>query len=184
MGVNEKGAAFLPLLSRCSRQTSGSADAGLLIDGFERVNIGGRNVCQDLAVEDDIAFFERADKAAIAPAADPAGGIDADNPERAHLALACPAVAVGEPESAHHRCAGLLEPAAGGPEETLCQLPQMLFSAGTCGMRYGTRHESAPCAFSLQSIRDRGSWRGLWHNPRPSRSIHGANHACALSTSS
>src|SRR5438477_5954796 len=58
------------------------------------------DVCQDLAVEFDAGFFQTVDERAVAHIVQFRGGSDADDPQRAVLALALFPAGVGELQSA------------------------------------------------------------------------------------
>src|SRR5579883_3484800 len=73
---------------------------GLLGEAFKRGLVFDGQVGEDLAIEFDAGFLEAADEPGVAEAVGLGGGADADDPERAELALALLATGVSELEAA------------------------------------------------------------------------------------
>src|ERR1700674_1475100 len=82
---------------------------GLFDDAAEGRLVEHREIGEDLAVHVDPRFLQSRDELAVRHARFAGSGIDARDPERAKLALAVAAVAVGVLPRAHHRLLGDLE---------------------------------------------------------------------------
>src|SRR5829696_3336378 len=74
---------------------------GLLGKSAERLGVAHGDVREHLAVDLDPGLAEAVDELGVAHSLTPGSGIDADDPELAHLPLADPAVAVGVLARAH-----------------------------------------------------------------------------------
>src|SRR3954453_11696770 len=61
---------------------------GDLSDAGKRSRIADRDVGQDLAIESDACLLEPGDQLAVGQAIRSGSGVQADDPQRAHLALA------------------------------------------------------------------------------------------------
>src|SRR6185312_16815 len=82
---------LLYLISRCRRgvrRSSGQTGLCFLGDHAKRLDVVHGDVGQDLAVHRDTGLAQAIDQAAVGQAEHARGGVDADDPQRAELALA------------------------------------------------------------------------------------------------
>jgi len=80
-----------------SRESDQAAKAGRLPDG---------HIGQHLPVDGDAGFLQPVDELAVGHSLCPAGGVDAEDPEPAHVAFALAAVEIGIAQRVYHRLGG------------------------------------------------------------------------------
>src|ERR671923_581835 len=96
--------------SGCRRLLGGSGRrlSGGIGKSAEGLGVADGDVGQDLAVEVDAGELEAVDERAVAHAVLPRGGVDADDPQAAEVALAIAPVAIGVGVGLHDRLLGAL----------------------------------------------------------------------------
>src|SRR3954468_8593382 len=95
-------------------------------DATERRAVAHGEVGEDLAVDLDVRALKAADQLTVRQAVLPRGGVDPDDPQLTHLALALLPVARGVRERMEERFAGRLDQLRSGAAATLRRLEQAL----------------------------------------------------------
>src|SRR6202044_8728 len=98
------------------------------------------HVRQNLAVQIDAAGLQRVNQLAVGGAVIARGGADALNPQRAVIAFAHAAVAVGIAQRAVHRFFRRAVELALGEEKTLGVLQQLFAAGAAFGSTFNSRH--------------------------------------------
>src|SRR5579875_2734571 len=112
-----KRRALTLLSDGCQRLIDERAKGGLIVDG---------HLGQNLAIYPDVGLADSMHQYAVAHAAHASSGIDARNPEPAHIALAIPAVTIHIGHRAHDRFMRGAEKAAACAPMALCHLEYLL----------------------------------------------------------
>ena len=113
---------------------------GLFDQGIKGHLIADGDVGQHLAVEADIGGLETLDEAAVADAGTAAGGVQADDPQSADLALLLLAIAVGVLPGVLDSVFGVAEELLLIAEVALGVLQDLLAALARRGGVCGTRH--------------------------------------------
>src|SRR6185369_6802785 len=109
----------------CSRASS-QRGANLVGDGLETGWVGARDIREDLAVHFDPGQIQAVDKSGVGEAFEPGRGVDPLDPQRAEVALADLAVAVGVLAGLVHGRLGGADGVLTAPVEALGLLENLL----------------------------------------------------------
>src|SRR5580658_2233347 len=108
----------------------------------ESIGVVHGHVRKDLAVQIDAASLQRVNQLAVGGAVIARGGADALNPERAVIAFAHAAVAIGVAQRAVHRFFRRAVELALGKEKSLGVLQQLFAAGAAFGSTFNSRHGS------------------------------------------
>ena len=125
----------------------GQGCLGLDGEGGEAGGVVGGDVGEDLAIEAVAGQLEAVDEGRVAHAVQLAGGVDADDPEGAELALLLLAAGVGEHESALDGLLGCLIELGFGEEVTTRALEDLFAAVVAFCTPFYTGHRASPFAY-------------------------------------